>query len=142
MSLAGRNGYRNAQYRAKRGPGQGTPSSVLPALHIRALRGRLLHALHYGRKHTLVVIGDAGIAFINVLSGVAVRLARTVEESCGGGRVGAWVVHPILREVDGVIQIPSIHVADGEVQLAGELGTERLPVALHDGGEIVVLPPV
>src|SRR5256885_8931796 len=77
-----------------------------------------------------------------MLAGVAVRLARAVIESRGGWRIGGSIVHPILSEVDGVVEIPGIHVTDGEVQLAGELWPQRFPIALHDGRKIVILLPV
>src|SRR5436305_7340282 len=77
-----------------------------------------------------------------MLAGVAVRLARTVIESRGGWRIGGSIVHPILSEVDGVIEIPGIHIADGEVQLTGELRPQRFPIAPHDGRKIVILLPV
>ena len=42
----------------------------------------------------------------------------------------------------GVVEEVGIAVADGDVELAFELGAEGGPVALQDGVEIVVIVPV
>ena len=48
----------------------------------------------------------------------------------------------LSQEVDGVVQEVGVAVADCDVELAFELGAERGPVALQDGGEVVVVVPV
>ena len=74
-------------------------------------------------------------------AGVAVGLVDAVVE----GGVGVWRgggFEGVLHEVDGAIEIVGVGGADRYVKFALELGAEGFPVALHDGGEVVVLAPV
>src|SRR4051794_34753337 len=65
-----------------------TSSSVLPALQVRPCWRRLLHPLHHLRQNALVISGWAEVLAVNVLAGIAVRLARAVIEGCCGRRIG------------------------------------------------------
>ena len=44
--------------------------------------------------------------------------------------------------MNGVVEVVGIHIADGEVQLADEVRTQCLPVALQDVAQIKMLLPV
>src|SRR5690242_19268582 len=44
--------------------------------------------------------------------------------------------------MDRVIQVPGVHVADEEMQLAGEFGAKRRPIAFHDVAQVIMLLPI
>src|SRR4249920_928766 len=74
-------------------------------------------------------------------AGVAVGLVDAVVEG-GVGVRGGGGVEGGLHEVDGVVEVEGVGGADHDVEFALELGAESFPVALEDGGEVVVLTPV
>src|SRR5579863_6646492 len=63
-----------------------------------------------------------------VEGGVGVRRSGRVE--CG------------LHDVDGVVEVEGVSGSYHDMEFALELGAQRFPVALEDGGEVVVLAPV
>src|SRR5690606_8887307 len=71
----------------------------------------------------------------------AMPLAAPVLEA----RARGWVRERVeggLHEVDRLVQVVVVHVADGDVQLAGQLRAQLSPVATQVVREIVVLAPV
>src|SRR5215471_8945915 len=110
--------------------------SVLPALQIRARRRRLFHMLYHLRPIMLV---DASRRID--IPGIAVRLTHTEFETAPV----VWVrrrVHIILQQVDCAIEIERVSLDYPDMQFARELRAKRLPVALHDRAQVVVLFPV
>jgi hypothetical protein len=72
---------------------------------------------------------------------VAVGLVDAVIEGGVGVRVGSGV-EEFLHEVHGTVEVVSVGSTDGDVEFALEFGAESGPVALEDGGEVIVLVPV
>src|SRR5215472_1836000 len=92
---------------------------ILPT-HIRSLGRSVLHMLRHLRHDALkhcrgrITHADVAPAF------VAVRLAVAVFE--GGDFVLVfWTVKKVLHEMNCVVEVPSVHDAHGDVQLADEL---------------------
>jgi hypothetical protein len=61
---------------------------------------------------------------------------------CGVGVRIAGGLELLVEHVDGVVEKVGVGVAYGDVEFAFEFGTEGGPVALHDGGKVVVVVPV
>src|SRR4029078_1506588 len=69
----------------------------------------------------------AGVAVRRALADVPRRLRRRIR-----------LVEEILQEERRFLEIVAVHLADVEMQLAAQLRTERLPVALHDRVQVVM----
>src|SRR6266545_3710521 len=71
----------------------------------------------------------------------AVGLSRAVEDRSSPGRVHRRG-QEVVQAMNGVVQVVSVHLAGGDVDLAGELAADPAPVLLEIGGQVRMLPPV
>src|SRR6266536_4951082 len=71
----------------------------------------------------------------------AVGLSRAVEDRPSPGRVDRRG-QEVVQAMNGVVQVVSVHLAGGDVDLAGELAADPAPVLLEIGGQVRMLPPV
>src|SRR5579859_1921323 len=114
---------------------------ITPARRVGAFGGRFEHVGSsgfqdaLGEGETAIASGGAGRA------GVAMRLIDAVIEGGVGMRIGGGI-ESVLHVVDGGVEVIGVRGADHDVQLALKLGAQGFPIALHDGGEVIVLAPV
>src|SRR5579875_4225298 len=90
-------------------------------------------------------LGPVGVVLLHGVlrraSGVAVRHAGAVLE--GGIGVGvAGCLKLLLEQVDGVVEEVGVSIANCEMQFALKLRAKRRPIALENGGKVVMLMPV
>ena len=71
----------------------------------------------------------------------AVGLSRAVEDRAAPGRVRRRR-EEVLQAVHGVVQEVGVHVADGDVDLSGELAADLAPALLKVGRQVRVFAPV
>src|ERR1700680_297822 len=124
--------------------------SVFPACDVGAGRGGARHPIGGLGKDALLdgeMANGDGLARSGRRDGgvrvaaEAVRQVRAIFEIAGViGIVGLG--EKLLEEADGVVEIVGVARADLDVNLADELGSERLPVALKDVAQVVVLAPI
>lgn len=114
--------------------------SVFPTRQIGAFRSGFFNSFQYFRQIECVVaqtgngIGIGMVAIpamfrpVAVIDFTLIRRLRLFEE--------------ILREIDRIVQVVIIHVADIDMDLALKFGAERFPVAFHDVTQVVILTPI
>src|SRR5690242_3900082 len=115
--------------------------SVAPARCVGARGGGFEHVGGGGFQDAL---GEGEAAFASGGAGrasVAMRLIDAVVESSVGMRIGGGI-ESVLHVVDGGVEIVGVRGADHDVKFALELGAKSFPIALQDGGEVIVLAPV
>src|SRR5215468_5750158 len=96
--------------------------SVLPS-HVRSRRRGIGHVAS-NLRHDALVEGSSTFEVRNVpATHVAVGLSATVFKVGDAKRVFRRF-EKVLNQVHGVIQIPRIHVANGEVDFSGKLGAK------------------
>ncbi len=108
----------------------GGPVSISPARDVAAGRGGLQKALDdLGGVHLVIAqaadcVGLFGIAVPAMLGPIAVEHLSAV------GRVGR-LLEEVFHQVDGVIEVIIVHIADVDVDLAFEVLADLGPVALE-----------
>ena len=55
---------------------------------------------------------------------------------------GIGALEKFLHQIDGIVQVEIVHVADIDMDFPLELRPQRLPIPLHDVAKIVILAPV
>src|SRR5215469_9115048 len=96
------------------------PTLLILPTHVGALRRSLLNMLRQDRHHTLQH-GPVRLPVCKpAAAGVAVRLHVAVF------KVGdaVWIflaIEEVLGQVDGIVEIPAVHVTNGDVQFSDQL---------------------
>src|SRR5690606_418637 len=116
--------------------------SVPPAPRIRPRRRRREQAVQNLRRIHLVVAQTRDGVRLGRITVPAVLCTITVGDLAVVVRIRR-ALEELLDQVDGVVEVVVIHVANVDVELPFELAAEPLaPVAAQDVAEVVVLPPV
>jgi len=89
----------------------------------------------------LVKCGEAFLIRNVASAHVAMLLARAVLEI--RNPIGIFGrVHKVLHQMDCIVEVPSVHVADGKVEFADEFWAKGGDIALQDITQVVMLSPV
>ena len=112
----------------------------VPACHVSPGRQFSGGARRFSGVHLVIAqpadcVGLFGVAVPAVLGPIAVEYLAAI------GWVGGFL-QKVFHQVDGIIEVKIVHVADVDVDLALEVFADLGPIALEDRVQVVVLLPI